>query len=259
MLKISELRTGYGGNDIIKGVSFEVKQGENLAVIGCNGCGKTTLLRAVGGILPYSGSVTLLGKEVSIIKKRELAKQVALLSQNTQMYFNYTVRETVEMGRFAHSGDTLFGRKSDNDEQVQEALRLTGLADIEGRGVHTLSGGQLQRVFLAKILAQDPQVLLLDEPTNHLDLNYQLEIISFLKGWAKQKGRTIIGVLHDINLAMSFADNILLLSDGNIARFGSCDYVLCSEELSAAYNVDVCAHMLDSFGRWQRIAEAKRK
>ena len=214
MLKAENLTCGYGGEPVIKNLSFSVKPNEKLCVIGPNGCGKTTLLRALSGVLASSGSITDNGIEIASLPRREIAKRIALMGQISSIYFPYTVYETVMLGRFPHQRSGLLsGESSEDKEIVRECLERTDIFNIKDRMINELSGGQLQRVFLARTFAQAPRIILLDEPTNHLDLKYQLELVDYLKEWASDGDRCVVGVLHDINLALTFADTILLMSN----------------------------------------------
>lgn len=257
MITLNQVKAGYDGSDVLKGITFDIPDGDSLCIIGPNGCGKTTLLRAIAGILPFTGEILLDGQPVKHIKRKLLAKKVGMLSQITQVYFNYTVYDTVMMGRYIHETGIL-GGVSDTDRQVVESvLETVGMLDLKDREIDTLSGGQLQRVFLAKVLVQDPEIILLDEPTNHLDLSYQIELIRFLRDWSKEKKRSVIGVIHDINLAMLLSDNILLMEDGYIRAHGRCDEVLASKALSEAYKIDIAAYMLHTLQRWDNIINPK--
>ena len=255
MLKLEQVRAGYDGAEVLHGISFELATGENLAVNGPNGCGKTTLLRAIMALMPYSGSITLDGQPIAGRGRRDIARKIALMGQMPTMQAGYSVRETVLLGRYAHSRPGLLGRVTTEDSRaVDEALAAVGLENLGDRDIGTLSGGQLQRVFVAKTLAQDPQVILLDEPTNHLDLCHQVELISYLKAWSQVGGRSVIGVLHDINLAMLFSHKILLMKSGETVAFGDRETVLSATLLQAVYGMDVAAYMKESLARWQEIA-----
>lgn len=259
MITLHDVKAGYNGTQILHGVSFELKDGENLSIIGPNGCGKTTLLRAIAGTLPFTGDILLDGVNIKTMKRKALAKKVSMLSQTTQLYFNYTVLETVMMGRYVHEDGGLFRSVSDTDKNaVMAALETVDMLCLKDREVDTLSGGQLQRVFLAKILAQDPDIILLDEPTNHLDLSYQIELIRFLNAWSKRDGKMVIGVLHDINLAMLLTDNVLLMENGCIRAFGTNKEIYTSDVLGAAYKMDVAGYMLETLRKWERLLNDKQ-
>lgn len=251
LLKVSNVSCGYDGPPVVEDISFTVKKGQKLCILGPNGCGKTTLLRGLVGILPIKGSVTVDGEDVAFLNARQKGLKIALMSQLTETYFPYTVYETVMLGRYVHQKRSMFSEASNLDRRmVEESLNLVGMLDLADRPITELSGGQLQRVFLARCFAQDPKVILLDEPTNHLDLRYQVELIETLKEWAKKGERCVVGVLHDINLALSFADTVLLMENGRIKAFEAVenlDLALINE----IYRMDVGEYMKESMKRWE--------
>lgn len=251
MLQINRLSCGYGGPPVVKDVSFRVREGERLCILGPNGCGKTTLLRAIAGLLPGSGSIELEGTDLRKMSVRQRARKLALMSQLTPAAFGYTVLETVMLGRYARrTGGPLAGESAEDRRIVQESMLLTGTWELRDRLITELSGGQLQRVYLARTFAQEPQVILLDEPTNHLDLRYQVELIGSLRAWVKTAGRCVVGVLHDIDLALSFADTVLLMEQGAVLareRVEALDLSL----LDRLYGMDVCGHMNAMSERWK--------
>lgn len=250
MLEVSHLSCGYGGIPVVKDVSFRVKERQRLCILGPNGCGKTTLLRGIVGVLPIEGSVKIKGENLSGMPVRQKGKKVALMSQLSAIYFSYTVYETVMMGRYVHQKKGIFAGETEQDRRiVEESLGRTGMLELRDRLITELSGGQLQRVFLARTFAQEPQVILLDEPTNHLDLKYQIELIENLKEWAEKEGRCVVGVLHDINLAFSFADTLLLMEKGEVKACESVERFDLSL-ISQAYQIDVRKFMQDSLKRW---------
>jgi iron complex transport system ATP-binding protein len=252
MLSVKNAFCGYDGFDVIHGVSFEVSAGQNLCIAGPNGCGKTTILRAIAGLLPYKGHIEFENSEISSLKRAKIAKSIALMTQITSVYFSYSIYETVMLGRYLHINGGAFASPSKEDKQyVMQCLEDVGLADLKDRQITSLSGGQLQRVFLARTFAQEPSMILLDEPTNHLDLKYQIELIERLREWSAQKNRAIIGVLHDLNLTMHFADKVLLLNDGKTAAFGDVQDVLEGGLLRQVYGVDVKGYMMGSLRKWE--------
>lgn len=251
MLKVSHLSCGYTDVPVVKDVSFQVGKGQRLCILGPNGCGKTTLLRGVAGILPAAGSVKVQGVDIKELSARQKSRRIALMSQLSTTYFAYTVYETVMLGRYAHQKRGVFSGETEKDHRiVQENLERVGMFKYKDRLITELSGGQLQRVFLARVFVQEPQVILLDEPTNHLDLKYQLELIEMLKEWVGGGERCVVGVLHDINLALSFADNILLMEDGVVA---ACENVKDFDLslLDSIYRMNVQQFMQDSLQRWK--------
>lgn len=253
MLKVEHLTCGYGGAPVVKDLSFEVPAGGRLCILGPNGCGKTTLLRALAGLLPHEGSVTAEGRDLSALPRRQMARTVALLSQISSVYFSYTVYETVLMGRYAHQAGGAFSGPGPEDRRIAlECMERTGVADLRQRQVTELSGGQLQRVFLARTFAQQPRIILLDEPTNHLDLKYQVELVQELKAWAAEGGRCVVGVLHDVNLALDLADLFLLMEEGRARYFGPAAE-FDPAALNRVYQMDVGGYMRRSLKRWEEL------
>jgi len=250
MLELCGVCAGYNGADVVFDVDIALAQGESLAIIGPNGCGKTTLLKAIGGILPYSGSIKIDGGQVANMKPRQMAAKVAMLGQISPVYFSYTVYDAVMMGRYAHSTG-LLGMPTAADkafvEQCLTAVDMAGPA-LARRSLRALSGGQLQRVFLARTLAQDPQIVLLDEPTNHLDLKFQIELVEYLKKWAATKRRSIVGVLHDISLAIRLSPNVILMKEGKIAARN-----VTAATLQSVYEMDVAGAMRENLRIWERL------
>lgn len=253
ILQLRDVRAGYDGRDVVHGVDLTVESGELLCILGPNGCGKTTLLRVIAGLLPARGDVLLGGVPVSGMRRREVAARVALLSQLSQVYFAYTVYDTVMLGRYLHQRGAFHAASAADREQVRSCLETVGLWSLRERMIDTLSGGQLQRVFLARTLAQEPALILLDEPTNHLDLRYQVSLMEALCEWSRQEGKAVIGVLHDFNLALSFANRLLLMQEGNVAACGPPQEVLRPELLQAVFGMDVAAYMKRALTRWETI------
>ena len=254
MLKLTNVSTGYNGIDVVKNISLNVKNNENLSIIGPNGCGKTTLLKAVANLLPFRGDVEIGGKSVRKMKHKEISLKIAMLSQSSGIYFSYSVFDTVMMGRYLHIKDRLLGLPSEEDRAyVMRCLEAVNLSGEKGREITQLSGGQLQRVFLARTLAQEPEIILLDEPTNHLDLKYQIELIEYLKEWAAKGERAVVGVLHDINLAMRLGDNIMVMKNGEIQACGKTQEVITDSLLKGVYDIDVAHYMRESLKRWENM------
>lgn len=254
ILTLRDVYAGYGGRDIVRGVSLTVDSGERFCILGPNGCGKTTLLRAIAGLLPARGEVLLDGKPIARMKRREIASHVALLSQLSQVYFSYSVFDTVMLGRYLHLRGALRTPSREDRDCVRRCLETVGLWEAREAMIDTLSGGQLQRVFLARTLAQEPSLILLDEPTNHLDLKYQAELMESLRDWASRGGRAVVGVLHDFNLALGFADRMLLMSQGEAVACGSAREALRPERLQEVFGIDVAAYMKRALARWEHVS-----
>ena len=251
MLKVRNLYCGYDGKDVIKDFNIDITRGQNVSIVGPNGCGKSTLLKAMVSLIDYEGNIFLDGKEVKSIKRKELAKKVALMSQNSQIYFPYTVYETVALGRYAHI-DGVFARLSKKDEEIiLNCLSNVGILDLKDKLINELSGGQLQRVYLARVFAQEPDIILLDEPTNHLDLKCQIEILEHINKWTKENQKTVIGVLHDLNLVQMFSDDVIMLSEGYIVSKGKTKDVLSEDKLKEVYGVDIKKFMINALEKWR--------
>ena len=251
MLEVKELYCGYDDIDIIKNVSFKVKNGENLCIVGPNGCGKSTLLKSIANIIDYKGSIKIDDKEINTLSRKKLATKVALMSQISQVYFSYTVYEAVSIGRYAHS-NSIFNTLTKKDKDIiLDSIKKVGLLDIKDKSINELSGGQLQRVFLARTFAQDPDIILLDEPTNHLDLKYQIELLKYLSTWTKENNKIVIAVLHDLNLVHYFSDNVCLVDKGQIVDYGKSVDVFNSDNLKNVYKIDVSKFMLEVFEKWK--------
>lgn len=250
MLTVEHLSCGYGKTEVIHDLSFQVKAGERLCILGPNGCGKTTLLRALAGVIPWQGGVEADGVSQRGLSPKQRAKKIALMSQFSRTAFDYTVYEAVMLGRYAHRSNSLFPSESAADRKaVEDAMRRTGVWELREKLVTRLSGGQMQRVFLARTFAQEPQIILLDEPANHLDLRYQAELLESLRDWTADGKRCVAGVFHDISLALAFADTALLLEEGGELACGPVEE-LDEKLLNRLYGMDVRSYMREMYGRW---------
>jgi len=251
MIEVQNLCAGYNNTDVIRNINFRADRGEALCVLGPNGCGKSTLLKAIARIIDYRGIVSMDGNDISAISRKELAKKIALLSQSASVYFPYTVYETVSMGRYAYLQGFLKNLSAEDRAIIDNIINQLDIGDIKKRMIDELSGGQLQRVLLARTLAQTPDLILLDEPANHLDLKHQIELLDFLKAWVKENNKTLIGVFHDLNLARQIGDTALVMCNGTIAACGKIDEVFNSEILSGVYGINIRGFMLESLERWR--------
>ncbi|MEM1055889.1 MAG: ABC transporter ATP-binding protein [Bacteroidota bacterium] len=236
LLSASSLSVALGGAPVLRDLALDVREGEWLGVVGPNGAGKSTLLRTVAGLLPYAGSLTLREREVRDWPGRERAREVALVRQQTDLPFAFSVREVVAMGRAPHLG-WLSPLGSDDRERVEAAIEALGLGDLARRPVTALSGGEQQRVLLAQALAQDAPLLLLDEPTAHLDVRHRLDLLDHVRQWVGD-GHTVISALHDLEWAARYADRVLVLRDGEIAALGSPEDVLTQALLADVFGVE---------------------
>ncbi|MFJ4169569.1 ABC transporter ATP-binding protein [Paenarthrobacter sp. NPDC089714] len=253
-LEAHDLVLRYGAKDVVHGAGLNLEPGRIVALVGPNGSGKSTLLRALARLhATLSGSVTVSpsdGEAVDalMMKRSDFARHVTLLSQSRPVPHGLSVRDVVEFGRHPYRGRW---RAADPEgaAAVERAMLLTGVGDLAGRGVHELSGGQLQRVWLASCLAQDTSVLLLDEPTNHLDLRYKVEIFDLVFDLARVHGVAVGVVLHDLDEAAALADQVVVLSKGRIAAAGPAHEALDPALLSEVYSIPIVTHTDPLTGR----------
>jgi iron complex transport system ATP-binding protein len=236
MLEGRHLSFAYDGRRVLSDVDVSLAGFELVALVGANGAGKSTLLRVLLGLLPArTGTVTLLGRGLSELSRREIARRVAFLPQETHSDFAFTVRELVAMGRMPHLGR--FRPEGPSDVvAIERALEQTGTAAFVDRLASELSGGERQRVLLARAIAQTTDVLLLDEPTSSLDVAHQLEVIRLLRDLARE-GRAVAIALHDLSLAARFADRVIVLSGGEVAAQGAPRDVVTSELLERHFRI----------------------
>ena len=252
MLEVRHLSVQYGSYQILKDISFSLEEGEWLMLAGPNGAGKSTIVSAVSQSVPYQGEMLYQGRHLRSFRPKDLAREIGVLAQNHFLGYSFTVREVVQLGRYAYAGGVFGDSDQDGEEMIGRALEMTGMQPMENRSVLELSGGELQRVFLAQLFAQNPRLLILDEPTNHLDLVYQKQVFMLIKEWLKQKGRAVISVVHDLSLAKKYGTEGLLLHRGEILARGKIGEVFAPEHLEAAYSLDVYAWMQDMLGQWKQ-------
>jgi iron complex transport system ATP-binding protein len=239
LLQAAEVRFAYGpGQAGLHGVSLDVGRGGLVGVLGPNGSGKTTLLRLLGGLLaPASGRITVEGRDVAHMTRRNLARRIAIVPQETRLSFEYSVLEVVLMGRFPHLGP--FELESPDDVTIaRDALAATGTLTLADRPYQTLSGGEKQRVIIAGALAQATDLMLLDEPTAALDPGYQIEIAALLRRLNADRGMTIVVATHDLNFAAGLCRDLLLLREGRVIAAGPTAEVLTRESVRALYDVE---------------------
>lgn len=229
----------YSKAHVLKEISFSVLSGQFFIVIGPNGSGKTTLMKVLSGIMePVKGEIEVLGRPVREYRRRELARHVAYVPQMTATDFPFTVRELVLMGRSPYLG--ILGVEGKHDlEAAEKAMGYTGVDHLADRRLSSLSGGEQQRVFIARAVCQEPDIVLLDEPTASLDLAHQIRVMDLMARLSREKGICVCMVLHDINLASMYADRLLLLSGGETVSMGTPGDVLTRERLAGIYGCDL--------------------
>lgn len=242
MLAVRSLRVAYGEKEVLHDLDVELARGEVLGLIGPNGSGKTSLIRAVSGVLqPASGTVSIEGRDVSALSAGERARQIAVVPQSTQLPPVFTVFECVSLGRTPHL--SWLGRLGPHDlHHIQRAMQAADLSQLSDRRIGELSGGEQQRVLLARALAQDCPILLLDEPTAHMDLHHQVGLLSLMRRMAREHNLAVLVAMHDLNLASLYADRLVLLVDGRIRASGKPAEVLTTEILQGAYHVPLHVH-----------------
>lgn len=237
-VEVRDLKGGYGAELVIDGVSFRIDSGSVVTLLGPNGSGKSTLLKMLGRILKPRGGVVLLdGKDVFSLDPALLARRMAILPQLQQTPAEVTVEELVSLGRYPHRGWNFVASPRDR-EAVENALAMTRMADLRDRLVSSLSGGERQRAWIALTLAQEPEVLLLDEPTAFLDICCQFEIIDVVRTLNRERGTTVVMALHDLNLAASCSDRMILLKDRRIRCAGKPVEVMTSEILREVFEIE---------------------
>lgn len=265
-LRAQNLRLGYSETDIVHDLDVQIPDGRITVIVGANACGKSTLLRGLARLLPpRSGEVILDGTSMQDMKSIDVARVLGLLPQSPVAPDGITVADLVGRGRYPHQG--WFRRWSTEDDiAVASALEATGTSDLADRNIAELSGGQRQRVWVAMALAQDTDLLLLDEPTTFLDINHQIELLDLMTDLNRQSGKTIVIVLHDLNLACRYADQIIAMKHGSIVASGSPREVITAELVTEVFDL-TCEVVPDPVsgtpmvvprGRHHKVAEAVR-
>ncbi|NLW11622.1 MAG: ABC transporter ATP-binding protein [Clostridiaceae bacterium] len=251
MLRVENLSVAYGELKIVDDISFEVSPQQWLMIVGPNGAGKRTIIKAITQEISYLGNAFFLNRDIADIKSAELARNIGVLSQSNNVGYSFTVEEIVRLGRYAWRRGPLAAEPQETEAKIEHALEITGMTSLRRQSVMTLSGGELQRTFLAQLFAQDPKLLILDEPTNHLDLVYQKQMFELIGKWLSQPDRAVISVVHDLSLAKAYGTHALLLNQGKIAAAGQVNEALSTEKLEKVYKMDVHAWMQGLLQYWQ--------
>ncbi|MFQ6105978.1 MAG: ABC transporter ATP-binding protein [Thermoplasmata archaeon] len=248
LLRVDRIECRYDSIKVLEDVTFEVPSGAIFGVVGPNGSGKTTLIRCMSKVLePARGVVWLNEENLSHMSFRDVARNVGVVPQTTRPGFAFTAYEIVAMGRTPYIGRLQVETKEEFDV-IKEAMVSADCWNLRSRLFFELSGGEQQRVIIARALAQNPGVLLLDEPTSHLDLGYQLEMMDMIEGLAEERNLVVIAIFHDLNLAARYCKNIALLSKGKIERVGKTFDVLTDKNIKKVYGVDVVIEESDATG-----------
>ena len=237
-ISVKNLSVSYENNSIIENMDLSIPKGKITIIIGANGCGKSTLLKTISRInKPKTGDIFINNKNIKNIKEKDIAKEVAFLPQGPVCPSGLTVRELVAYGRFPHQ-KMIGGLNSHDKDVIDWAIEETGLSEFKDREVENLSGGQRQRAWIAMTLAQETEIIMLDEPTTYLDMSYQLEVLEVLEKLNKEKNITVVIVLHELNNACRFADNIVGLKKGKVICEGRPLDVINKETLRTIYGID---------------------
>jgi len=238
-LILNQVSFSYNDTPVLDHIDLRVEKGEMVALLGPNGSGKTTLIKLMSGILkPSQGEIHLDGSRLGRMKRREVAQRVAVVPQQFNMPFAFTLREVVLLGRTPFL-KPFFDEGERDHRVVEQAIALIGIEGLKGRFFNELSGGERQKAILAKALAQEPKLLLLDEPTAHLDINHQVEILDLVKGLNRGQGLTVIGAMHDLNLAALYFNRLILLKEGRIFADGAPEKVLTAETIKEVFSASV--------------------
>ncbi len=250
MLQIENLSVVYNTHPVVSNLSFILPKGQWLMVVGPNGAGKTTLINALSQGIHYTGRVLLSGEDAAYLRPAMLARKMGVLAQSHTVNYAFTVEDVVRLGRYAYARGPFSGPCGEDTRHVEDALAQTGMTALRNQSVLTLSGGELQRCFLAQLLAQDPELLVLDEPANHLDLQYQKQVFELIQAWIARTGRSVLSVVHDLSLARAYGTLALLMHQGRAVAYGPADTVLTRDNLSEVYALDVYDWMHALLRQW---------
>ena len=236
MIQIKNINKSYGAKKVVDNVTFDIEKGKITSFIGPNGAGKSTVLSIISRLLDAdSGEVFIDGKEIKNWDSKELSKRLSILKQSNNLNIRLTIKELVSFGRFPYCEGKL---KKEDEKFVEDALNYMQLTDIEDKYLDELSGGQKQRAYIAMILAQDTDYILLDEPLNNLDMKHSAEMMRMLRKMVNDFGKTIIIVIHDINFASCYSDNIVALKDGKLIKNTTAEDMITENNLSCLYDME---------------------
>ena len=237
-MKVDDLKYVYGKHVVLDGLDIDIREGEILGILGPNGCGKTTTLKNLNkNLSPMGGCVLLDGTDLEDMSKKEIAQKVAVVPQTNEIQFSFTVRDIVSMGRMPFQR-LMEGESSQDEKIIDEAIRRTGLEKFSERHINTMSGGERQRVIIARAIAQTPKILLMDEPTLHLDISMQFDTLNLVHRLSKEQGLTVVIVSHDLPMAARYCDRIVMIHDHRVFAAGTPQEVLTPENMRIVFNVD---------------------
>lgn len=238
MLTIEDVSFSYKDKPVLEDVGLQVRKGEIIGILGPNGCGKTTLLKLLNRNLhPNAGKVLMEGTDLEEISKRRIARHIAVVPQSNEIRFAFSVRDIVTMGRMPFL-DRFQGESLGDMAIVEEAMAKTNISAFADRLINTMSGGERQRVIIARALAQRPEIILLDEPTLHLDINHQFEVLDLIEKLSKEEDLTVVIVSHDLPMVVKYCDRIVLIHDHKVFAIGTPEEVLTRENMRVVFNID---------------------
>lgn len=238
MMNIENLKFNYNGKPVLNGINVDIREGEILGILGQNGCGKTTLLKNLNkNLVPDSGCVILDDNNLEEMSKKEIARSVAVVPQTNEIRFAFTVRDIVSMGRMPFMG-TFDGESSKDVDIINDAMEKTGISTFSDRYINTMSGGERQRVIIARALVQNPKILLMDEPTLHLDINTQFDVLDLISQLSKENKLTVVIVSHDLSMVARYCDRVMLIKDHEVYAIGTLDEVLTPDNMDTVFGVD---------------------
>ncbi len=237
-IEVRGLKYSYNRYMVLDGVDLDVREGEILGILGPNGCGKTTLLKNLNkNLTPTGGCVMLDGTDLDTMVKRDIAKSVAVVPQTNEIRFSFSVREIVAMGRMPFQS-MMGGETREDSRIVDDAIEKVGLSAMKDRHINTMSGGERQRVMIARALAQTPKILLMDEPTLHLDINTQFEALDLVHDLSRESDLTVVIVSHDLPMVARYCDKIAMIHDHRVMCCGTPEEVLTPDNMRTVFNVD---------------------
>lgn len=240
MLEIKDISCGYSARFRLENIEFNVQEKQIVGIIGPNGSGKTTLLRAITKVLPLqSGAISFNAQDISAMTYKQLAQNIAVVSNDIEFNFDINVEDFVALGRIPHQSAFQFFEDADDKKIVEQALAMTELSGFARRTLAELSAGERQMAIIAKALAQKPKLLLLDEPIVHLDISHQVYIMNLLRRLNKHQGISVIIVLHELNFAAEYCDQLVLMDKGKVSRIGTPEQVLIKQTIEAVYQTEV--------------------
>jgi len=238
MLKVNDLSFSYRERPVLQQIDLDIRKGERIGILGPNGCGKTTLLKLMNRNLhPDSGKVMMNDIDLEEVSKREIARHIAVVPQSNEIRFAFSVRDIVMMGRMPFMGQ-FQGESSEDARIVDEAMKKTSVTEFADRLINTMSGGERQRVIIARAIAQKPEIILLDEPNLHLDICYQFEVLDLVKKLSDEEDLTVVIVSHDLPMVVKYCDRIVLIHDHKVFAIGTPEEVLTRENMRIVFNIN---------------------